>query len=100
MIKNSLRLAAVFSLFSFLVFGVVAPSQAQVGHVEPFAEEVRPFDFTDEYYKANGIVASRLVDRRDGRDGQSVFDQTTDGRFRGVRITATMPGYADDGRAI
>jgi len=96
--KNSVSLTALFSLFAFSVLGLVAPSHAQI--VSGVAEEIRPFDFTDEYYKDNGIEASRLVDRRNGMDGQSVFDQTNDGRFRDVRITATMPGYADDGRAI
>ena len=98
--KSSVSIAVVFSFFAFLAFGVATPSQAQIGQVEPLAEEVRPFDFTDEYYKENGIDASRLVDRRNGMDGRSVFDQTNDARFRDVRITATMPGYADDGRAI
>ena len=94
--KSSVSLAVVFSFLAILLV-VVAPSQAQVVGV---SEELRPFDFTDEYYKENGIEASRLVDRRNGADGQSVFDQANDSRFRDVRITATMPGYADDGSPI
>jgi len=92
--NKSISLSIVFSFFAFL-FIAVASTGAQI-----LAEEIRPFDFNDKYYEANGIFASTLTDRRNGSDGQSVFDKTDDPRFTDVRITATMPGYADDGSPI
>lgn len=62
--------------------------------------ELRPFDFTDKYYSLNGINAALIIDRRNGRDGQSVFDFTSDENYSSVRILATRPAYAWDGSPI
>lgn len=91
--KLSIRFTALLSLFSVLMFGAVA-AQAQ------FSEEIRPFDFSVDYYKTNGVIAEMLVDRKNGADGKSVFDSSTDPRFTNVRITETFPAYAADGTAI
>jgi hypothetical protein len=92
--KKSISLSIVFSFFAFL-FIAAASTGAQI-----LAEEVRPFDFTDKYYEQNGIFASTLVDRKNGADGQSVFDTANEAHFANVRITATLPGYAEDGNVI
>ncbi|CAN5606745.1 hypothetical protein BH18ACI3_BH18ACI3_13780 [soil metagenome] len=87
-------LGRVLSIFSILLFGFTA-ANAQL------ADEVRPFDFNNDYYKINGIWAETLVDRKNGADKKSVFDTPTDPtRFTNVRITETLPAYAADGSAI
>ena len=81
-------------VLSILLFGLTA-ANAQL------SAELRPFDFTNDYYKTNGIIAETLVDRKNGADGQSVFDMPTDSsRFTNVRITATLPAYAAYGISI
>ncbi len=90
--KSSIKLA--LSLFSILLFGLTA-AYAQL------SAEIRPFDFTDDYYKTNGIKAETLFNRKNGADGQSVFDFATDAsRFTHVRIIATLPAYTADGSPI
>jgi len=91
--KNLVNLAAALSLFIMMLFGSVT-SHAQ------FAEELRPFDFTDKTYEENGIFGPTLVDRKNGADNQSVIDQGPDTRFRNVRITATLPAYTGEGETI
>lgn len=62
--------------------------------------EIRPFDFHDKYYAANGIDATFLRSRRNGVDGMSVFDQSRESIYRDVRVTATWPAYAPDGSEL
>jgi len=89
--RSSLNLTLVLSL---LLFGFTV-SNAQL------AAEIRPFDFNNDYYKDNGIIAGLLQDRRNGDDRKSVFDTPTDLlRFNNVRIIETLPAYAPDGNSI
>ena len=64
------------------------------------AEEIRPFDFSSRYYYDNGVEPGLIVNRRNGSDNLSVFDTTGDERFRGVRITAVLPAYNQNGEPI
>jgi hypothetical protein len=81
-------------VLSVLFFGFIT-SHAQL------ADEIRPFDFNNDYYKTYGMIAGLLQDRRNGDDGKSVFDTPTDlTRFSNVRIRETLPAYATDGNAI
>jgi hypothetical protein len=90
--SKSIKLA--LSIFSILVFGFTA-ANAQL------SDELRPFDFSNDYYKTNGVIAETLTNRKNGADGQSVFDFATDSsRFNNIRITATLPAYAADGSSI
>src|SRR5438045_9725275 len=85
----NLTLALSLLLFNFMT------SNAQL------ADELRPFDFNNDNYKANGIIAGLLLDRRNGADRKSVFDTPTDlSRFTNVRIIETLPAYAPDGNTI
>ncbi len=65
-----------------------------------YKEELRPFDFSDKYYKDNGVAADLIKGRRSGADGMSVFDHNDDPNHRGVRITETHPAYGPDGALI
>ena len=61
----------------------------------------RRVDFSNDFYKTNGLANETLVDRKNGADGLSVFDVPEDSsKFTNVRITETMPAYAADGSAI
>ncbi len=91
--KNPVSVAVVFSFFAVLIFSVAT-------HGQIFAEEVRPFDFTDEYYKYHGIVADSLIDRKTGGDGQSVVDTPSDQSLSNIRIIATLPAYTAEGSTI
>ena len=73
----------------------VASSYAQI-----LAEEVRPFDFSDKYYQVNGVIASMLIGRKNGADGESVIDFTRDRKYSNVRIISTFPGYDGSGGTI
>lgn len=63
-------------------------------------QEIRPFDFSDEYYYENGIEPAYIVNRRDGRDEHSVEDAINDPRFRNVRILSVFPAYNQDGKIL
>lgn len=57
------------------------------------AQSGRPFDFSDAFYRANGIEPDLLLNRVNGMDGKSVFDFTKDPDKRGVRVIETTGGY-------
>ena len=82
----------------FVLLATDGTAAAQDGTV--LAKELRPFDFSDKYYQANGIHASTLIGRKNGADKTSVFDFSADPRFTNVRITETRPAYSADGTTI
>jgi hypothetical protein len=90
---------ALVSLFVLIGFGSVF-SQTAAGSSGAFAEELRPFDFSDKYYYANGVEPEQIVNRRSGVDGQSVEDTINDRRFRNVRILSVYPAYNQDGKIL
>ncbi|MEO8572561.1 MAG: hypothetical protein ABI481_01220 [Pyrinomonadaceae bacterium] len=95
MLHKSFRLALGVAALSILLFGLTA-ANAQV-----LSEEVRPFDFSNDYYKTNGLAAETLFDRKNGFDRLSVFDIPEDSsKFTNVRITETRSAYAADGSPI
>lgn len=65
-----------------------------------YSIEVRPFDFSDKYYTENGIEPSRIIKRRNGADGISVFDYINDPHHRGVRIQGVFPAYNQVGKPV
>ena len=89
--KYSAHLAFVFC------FLFVATTSS---HSQKFAQDFRPFDFSDKYYHVNGVLTDTLIGRKNGADGESVFDQTYDRRYSNVRITATLPAYDSSGAGV
>ena len=85
---RSIYLAVLVCLLSALSYG------------QRLAEDVRPFDFSDKYYQSNGVIAEMLIGRKNGADGESVFDFTNDRRHSDVRIIATLPAYDTHGGSI
>jgi hypothetical protein len=61
---------------------------------------VPPFDFSDAFYRANGLDPTQLVGRVNGADGRSVVATTTDPNHRNVRVTATAGGFDHDGNLV
>jgi hypothetical protein len=91
---KKLSIKLTLSLFTVLLLGFTV-SNAQL------AAEVRPFDFNNDHYKRNGIMAEMLLDRKNGFDRKSVIDTPTEPNiFSDVRIIETLPAYAADGSAI
>jgi hypothetical protein len=87
-------------IFAFVLTGLsTAAAQVQT-ESDLFSEERRPFDFRDKFYYDNGVEPSMILQRRNGLDGLSVFDATTDPRFREVRLTAAFPAYNYDGKTV
>lgn len=63
-------------------------------------EEFPLFDFTNSFYKKNGIKVGALVGRRSGTDGLSVIDTAPDSDHRNVRVTFTLPAYDHSGNTL
>ena len=55
------------------------------------------FDFSDAYYRANGIDPAGIVGRRSGSDGLSVVAPAPDANHRNVRVTFVLPAYDTSG---
>ena len=93
---RSIRTLVGAALASTLLLGGVAAvtSPAAASHG---GSDSPPFDFTDTYYRANGIDAAGLVGRRSGTDGLSVVAPAPDSRHRNVRVTFTLPAYDTSG---
>ena len=83
----------IFSAVFLLVFSFVLASST-LGQYESgrnAAAELRPFDFTDDYYLKNGVDPKLIVDRRTGFDANSVVDFIDSEIHRNVRIIGTYP---------
>ncbi len=63
-------------------------------------QDIRPFDFSDEYYSKNGVQPHFIINRPTGTDAGSVFTKTADHRFNGIRILETFPAYNFDGSIL
>jgi hypothetical protein len=103
--KRNYIFKAKFALVCLVIltgcFSVFAQKSLNGGYGgDQLAEENRPFDFNSRYYYENGIEPGLIVNRRDGNDGLSVLDKTSDERFRDVRITGVFPAYDRDGGII
>lgn len=59
----------------------------------------RLYDFTDAYYRQNGVNPALIVGRRNGTDGRSVFDTPFFSYQRNVRAILTLPAYGQSGNA-
>lgn len=67
------------------------------GGSRPSGDRTPLFDFTDAYYRANGVDPAQLVGRRSGADGISVPATAPDSAHRGVRSLFTLPAYDTSG---
>lgn len=98
---NVLLISAFVILCNITLFaqGRVSKTRVQVTPVS-FGTEIRPFDFADKFYTTNGIEPSMLLNRRNGADGLSVIDFTSEQDHNDVRIIATHTAYSPDGKTL
>jgi hypothetical protein len=82
-----------------LAAATAVPAGATTLDDEP-GDGVPLFDFTDRYYKSNGVKVDALVGRRSGTDGLSVIDDSPDSDHRDVRALFTLPAYSDGGDTL
>ena len=82
-------------IFQISVGSLSAQKVRGGGFFPTLAEDTRinPHDFTDEFYRINGITGKAIVDRRTGADGLSIFGSSSNPIHRNVRVIATMPAY-------
>lgn len=59
-----------------------------------------PFDFSDSFYRQNGINPSNILGRVNGTDGSSVVDHTTDPTRRDIRVFGTTGGFDASGNLL
>ncbi len=58
------------------------------------------FDFTDQFYRANGVDPALLAGRMTGVPPVSIVDQSNDATRRDVRALLTIPAYDDSGDLV
>jgi hypothetical protein len=62
--------------------------------------EDRLFDFTDAFYRKNGVDPAKIVGRRNGADNLSVIDTPFLSTRRNVRTLLTLPAYNHSGSPV
>src|SRR5882757_4935691 len=100
-LKTALLISAFVVLSNITLSAQISGAKTAAGDVPALtADEIRPFDFKDEYYLSNGVIPEMLLNRSNGADGQSVFDSTNDPRYKNIRVVATRPAYGRNGETL
>ena len=60
----------------------------------------RLYDFTDAYYRQNGVDPAKITGRRQAGDGLAVLDTPLFSYQRNVRATFTIGGWDDGGKPV
>lgn len=76
---------------------LAAPPAPRIEHDDEPGDRFPLFDFTDKYYRNNGVDPAKLANRRTGEDGLSVPDKSPDRQHRDVRSLFTIPSYDPSG---
>jgi hypothetical protein len=79
---------------------VVGPATLASGGDGGGATTGPPFDFSDAFYRRNGLDPTRIVGRVNGSDGRSVLGTAPDANHSNVRLTATAGGFDHDGALV
>jgi hypothetical protein len=87
--KRFTTLAAWLGLTTTLVLSSATPARADI--------EDRLFDFTNAYYRQNGVEPTKIFGRRQANDGLAVSDTPNFSYQRPVRATFTLPAYDHSG---
>jgi hypothetical protein len=88
--STSLRGRVILAVLVVMAVFAAAPA-AHAADNDPL------FDFTDRFYRANGVNASRILGRPTGADGISVVDEAPDAAHRDVRMLLHIPAYDHSG---
>jgi hypothetical protein len=100
LINKTIVICALTIFCCIASFAQLSTPGIQPANDDTIGRELRPFDFTDKFYSTHGIETAFIVNRRNGSDGQSVVDFSSDENYSSVRILATRPAYAYDGSPI
>jgi hypothetical protein len=93
--------AFVIIIFNITSFAQGSVSKTRLGDVPAsLSADLRPFDFTDKYYRASGIEPAMLLNRRNGVDGLSVIDFSSERNRNNVRVLATQTAYGPGGEGL
>lgn len=84
------------TVLMLLAFAATAAAQGPVRWWAP----TKPFDFSNAFYKVNGVIPEAIESRRTGADGISVPDKAPNDLYSDVRVLATVPAYDQDGNAM
>jgi hypothetical protein len=97
--KINLIITNLVLISIFAAIGCVTTmAQALEQDVSTFAEDTRPFDFSDKFYDLNGVQPYLIINRATGQDNKSVFTKNADEEmFRDIRFVETLPAYNFDG---
>ena len=87
------------TFITVLIFCAFTLSAAAQGTFRIWGPTI-PFDFSDTYYKTNGVIPDAILGRRTGEDGLSVFDKAPYEMFSNVRVLATVPAYDQFGNLM
>jgi hypothetical protein len=98
--RRSVRAITATTLLLALAGSAVAPAGAATLRDDEPGDRFPLFDFTDKFYKRNGVKVDALVGRRSGTDGLSVVDRSPDRQHRDVRVTFTVPAYDHEGDTL
>src|SRR2546430_1187474 len=79
---------------------VVSPAVLGKGGDGAGATTGPPFDFSDAFYRSNGLDPAKIVGRVTGSDGRSVLGTAPDANHSNVRLTATAGGFDHDGALV
>lgn len=89
--------AAVLAVLLLATGAFAGATPSGAATASTLSDNPPPFDFTDRFYKANGVNPNRILGRVSGTDGISVVDQAPDRNHRNVRVTLTIPTYDHSG---
>lgn len=81
---------SVLVLATGLLAGAMASARADSGYPPPF-------DFTEAFYRQNGVDPAKLDGRPTGDGVFSVVDQSPDPTRRDIRVLFTLPAYDTSG---
>lgn len=83
-------------LAGVLLAAATLPKHGYAGAVDP-----QPFQFSDEFYRDNGIDPGKIIDKLDCGDPRTACDEVAPGEnFSDVRIRETTGGFEQDGKLL
>lgn len=89
---------------TFFTSGFRGSAKAAPANVAAVATNPPPFDFNDAFYRANGIVPSKIRERAGNSDRNplhwTIDNSNTDPNRRNVRILETTGGWNNSGNLI
>ncbi len=88
-------IAALLFILAVSSFGQKRPLPPVI-----YDEPGYPFDFTEEFYKLNGVDVDQVFNRRTGYDGLSVIWKSINPYQNDVRVLVTLPAYDHYGQMM